>query len=61
MTARNTATSKLTYDKVHRTIVKVVSNLEVCGKCREPVSKDWTYCPYCGAQDRAEPKAATPQ
>lgn len=59
MTARNTVTSKLTYDKERRTIVKVVRDLTVCGSCKEPVSKDWTYCPYCGAQERAD--AAKPK
>src|SRR5208282_2436174 len=24
----------------------------LCAKCNQAVQDDWTYCPYCGAQDR---------
>jgi hypothetical protein len=44
--------TKLKYDKAKRTIVTVTDNLEMCASCIQPVAKDWTYCPYCGAQER---------
>ena len=45
--------TQLKYDKAKRTIVTVTDNLEMCGSCIQPVAKDWTYCPYCGSQDRS--------
>jgi hypothetical protein len=24
----------------------------ICAHCRQTVQSDWTYCPYCGAQER---------
>jgi hypothetical protein len=51
--------SRLKYDKEKRTIVAVTGNLTMCKGCRQPVSKDWAYCPCCGAQDRIDVAAPT--
>jgi len=51
---RRTGSTQLKYDKAKRTIVAVTDNLTLCRACTSSVSKDWTYCPYCGAQERVE-------
>lgn len=32
---------------------------QLCTGCSQPVDRDWSYCPYCGAQGRKRRRKAS--